>query len=87
METDKKEIIDGFLNKLREQSKNDFSMDVQGAIGDILEHFSIHCKKCGSGKIYVSWEEGTDYGDYTGYEAGQKLFKCLECGNAASFWE
>jgi len=83
---DKEKKIDDFLEELRKQNVNDFSKDIEGNLGDILQHFAISCKKCGSTKIFVSWEEGINYGGYTGYSDGQKLFKCLDCGNAASFW-
>ena len=82
-----KQKIDKFLEELRSQSANDLKWELEGSVGDILKHFAILCKKCGSTKIFVSWEEGVDYGGYTGYADGQKLFKCLDCGNAASFWE
>ena len=83
----KKEQIDNFLEKLKSQNPQDLNWDIEGDVGDILEHFAISCKKCGSVKIFVSWERGIDYGSYTGYSHGQKLFKCLDCGNSASFWE
>ena len=79
--------IDDFLKELKNQNVNDFDSDIEGELGDILEHFAVSCKKCGSHKIFVSWEEGCDYGGYTGYSRGQKLFKCMGCGNSASFWE
>lgn len=84
----KEDEIDGFLKHLREQSVNDENLkDLKdGEVGDFLSHFAIACKKCGSVKIFVSWEEGCSYGPYTGYSSGQKLFKCLDCGNAYSFW-
>ena len=83
---DKKEKIENFLDKLKKQNVNDFDSQVEGELGDILKHFAVSCKKCGSTKIFVSCEEGKDYGEYTGYSPGQKLFKCLDCGNSASFW-
>lgn len=79
--------IDTFLEDLKKQSANDLGWEIEGDLGNILENFAISCKKCGSSKIFVSWEQGVDYGDYTGYSDGQKLFKCLDCGNSASFWE
>jgi len=79
--------IQKFLEELREQNVNDYDSEIEGELGDILKNFAVTCKKCGSVRIFVSWEKGVDYGEYTGYSSGQKLFKCLECGNAASFWE
>lgn len=80
--------IDGFLKKLQEQSSNTIKMEGCGEVelGEILTHFAVACKKCGSIRIFVSWEDGHFIGEYTGYDSGQKLFKCLDCGNAASFW-
>ncbi len=86
MEDNKKKIED-FLELLKSQSANDLKWVVEGDVGDILEHFAVLCKKCGSHKIFVSWEKGRNYGEYTGYGEKEKLFKCLNCGNAASFWE
>lgn len=85
---DKEDVIDDFLLRLRQQSSNDENLkDLKdGEMGDFLSHFAIACKKCGSIKIFVSWEQGCDYGEMTGYSPGQKLFKCLDCGNAYSFW-
>ncbi len=83
----KNKKIDKFLQKLREQSPHDFKSNIEGDLGDILKHFAVVCKKCGSSDIFVSWEQGVDYGAYTGYCSGQKLFKCMGCGNSASFWE
>lgn len=83
----KKEIINNFLENLKSQSCNDFGWKIEGEFGDILKHFAISCKKCSCARIFISWEKGNDYGGYTGYSSGQKLFKCLDCGNAASFWE
>ena len=79
--------IDKFLKLLREQNANDLNWEIEGNLGSIMKHFAVSCKKCGSSNIFVSWEEGVDYGDYTGYSEGQKLFKCNDCGNSASFWE
>lgn len=83
----KKEKIDNFLEELKRQDANTLNWELEGDIGDILKHFAITCKKCGSSNIFVSWEEGRDYSEYTGYSKGRKLFKCNNCGNAASFWE
>ncbi len=79
--------IKEFLGLLRLQNENDLEWQIEGEVGDILKHFAVLCKKCGSEKVFVSWESGCDYGGYTGYAVGQKLFKCIQCGNAASFWE
>lgn len=84
---DKEKKIEEFLKELKRQSPQDFGWKIEGDVGDILKHFAISCKKCGSPRIFISWEEGVNYGGYTGYSSGQKLFKCLDCGNAASFWE
>jgi len=81
----KEKQIDEFLEKLKAQS-----ITVAGDgedIGDVLKEFAITCKKCGSHEVFVSWEWGCNYGGYTGYSEGQKLFKCNSCGNAASFYE
>ena len=81
----KKEQIDNFLQLLRNQSINDENIEDK-EVGTFLKHFAVMCKKCGSGDVFVSWEKGVDYGAYTGYSEGQKLFKCNSCGNAYSFW-
>lgn len=81
-----KETIDNFLAYLKDHSSNDIDDDCIGELGDVLKNFFVSCKKCGSSNVFVSWEDGVDYGGYTGYSSGQKLFKCNECGNAASFW-
>lgn len=86
-EINKKQKIDNFLETLKQQSPSDLGWEIEGDVGDILTHFAVSCKKCGSHKVFVSWEEGKEYGCYTGYSEGQKLFKCLSCGNSASFWE
>lgn len=84
---DKEQKITEFLDTLKNQSVNDFGSQIEGDLGNILKNFSVLCKKCGSSKIFVSWERGINYGGYTGYSDGQKLFKCMDCGNSASFWE
>lgn len=81
-----RKTIDKFIDDLRKQSANDLGWEIEGEVGDILNNFSVLCKKCGSANIFVSWEVGMDYGEYTGYSSGQKLFKCNDCWNAASFW-
>jgi hypothetical protein len=83
----KKKTIDNFLEELKKQSPNELDWEIEGQLGDILKNFAINCKKCGSSNIFVSWEKGYGGSSYTGYCEGQKLFKCLDCGNSASFWE
>jgi hypothetical protein len=79
--------IDDFIKELRDKSINNISEETDlDAKRCFSEHFIIKCKKCGSEKIFISWENGTDYGGYTGYSSGQKLFKCLDCGCAYSIW-
>lgn len=82
---DKKQAIDDLLLRLQTQSINNEKIEEDG-FGTFLQHFAVACKKCASTDIFVSWEEGVDYGGYTGYSSGQKLFKCISCGNAYSFW-
>lgn len=77
--------IDEFLALLRSQSINNEKIEDDN-IGTFLKHFAVMCKKCAGGDVFVSWEGGTDWGGYTGYAEGQKLFKCNSCGNAYSFW-
>lgn len=83
------EKLEKFLEKLKKQSTNDlFLKDCDNE--DIKEmfdkHFGLFCRKCGGTDIFVNWEDGIDYGGYTGYNEGQKLFKCNMCGNSMSFW-
>ena len=85
---EKKEQINIFLKQLRTLSVNEFGNDTNKDIKDMFStHFAIFCRKCGSGDIYLNFEEGTDYGGYTGYSSGQKIVKCKTCGAAASFWQ
>jgi len=83
----KDEQIDEFLKALHLASANEFGGDTGKDVQDIFsEHFAVFCRKCGSGDMYFNWEEGTDYGGYTGYSGGQKIIKCKGCGNTASYW-
>lgn len=85
---EKKNKINDFLALLKSQSANEFGKDTEEDVQDIFSNqFLILCRKCGSEKVFVSFDPGCDYGGYTGYSPGQKLFKCNDCGNAASFWE
>lgn len=88
---DKKKVIDDFLSTLISQSattvKVEGDEDPKAHLGKVMESFLVLCRKCGSSKVFVSWERGIDYGGMTGYSPGQKLFKCTECGNSASFYE
>jgi hypothetical protein len=79
----KKQKIEDFLKSLKTQNVDS---DDLGEFATIMQHFAVTCKKCDSSNIFVSFEDGVDYGGYTGYSSGQKLFKCKDCGNAASFW-
>ena len=81
----KEEEINNFLKVLKTQNINEEHLENKD-IGTFLKHFGVCCRKCGSVNIFISWEDGTDYGGYTGYSEGQKLFKCLDCGNAYSFY-
>lgn len=84
---EKNEIIDDFLKNLRKLSTNEFGVDTDKEIEDIFsKHFAVFCRKCGSGNLYLNFEDGTDYGGYTGYSDGQKIIKCKDCGNTASYW-
>lgn len=65
-------------------------------IVDILEElkesktgfdFIFICKKCGSRDIIIEGEDGTDYGEYTGYDPGMNVIKCKSCGNAITIWK
>lgn len=49
-------------------------------------NFIIICKKCSSLNIEFSEELGIDYGGQTGYDAGEKGFKCVDCGNAITWY-
>jgi len=83
----KDEQINEFLKELRLKSKNEFGSDTGKDIEDMFStHFSVLCRECGSGNIYFNFEEGIDYGGYTGYSSGQKIIKCKDCGNTASYW-
>lgn len=84
---EKTEQIDAFLKTLRAQSANEFGEDTDKGLKDIFsELFAVFCRKCGSGDMYLNFEEGTDWGGYTGYASGQKIIKCKGCGNTASYW-
>jgi len=85
----KEEIINAFLEKLKNQSSNTLILkNKDNDIREVFEgKFGIVCLKCGSTDIFVSWEEGVNYGGYTGYSPGQKLFKCNTCGNAVSLFD
>lgn len=84
---EKEQIINDFLAKLRSESSNEFGVDTGKEVQDIFsEHFAVFCRKCGSGDMYLNFEDGTDYGGYTGYSSGQKIIKCKGCGNTASYW-
>ncbi len=83
----KKEIINTFLNELRNKSINEFGEGTNRHLEDMFStKFTVFCRKCGSGNIYFNFEDGTDYGGYTGYSPGQKIIKCKDCGNTASYW-
>ncbi len=85
---DKRQKIDDFLTLLKSQSANEFGKDTDKEIQDIFSNnFAILCRKCGSEKVFVNFDLGYYYGTDSGYSPGQKLFKCTECGNSASFWE
>lgn len=84
---EKEKQIEDFLKLLRKESVNEFGNHTDKEVQDIFsEHFAVFCKKCGSGNIYLNFEDGTDYGGYTGYSSGQKIIKCKDCGNTASYW-
>jgi hypothetical protein len=56
---EKKTVINDFLQKLRSNSKNEFGIDTNKDIKDMFStHFSIFCRECGSGEIYLNFEDG-----------------------------
>jgi hypothetical protein len=56
-------------------------------IKDKNSGFTIVCKKCGSMNILIEGEDGVTYGEYTGYQSGENVIKCIDCGNAISIWK
>lgn len=48
--------------------------------------FTMVCKKCGSMNIEFFGEAGVNYGGQTGYDDGENGFKCIDCGNAITWW-
>ena len=82
---EKKKAIKEFLKKLKEQDVNSLGGEIEeGEVNNFFKNFAITCKKCGSSRIWVSWEYGSNY---TEYIEGEKVIKCLDCGNAVSWSE
>jgi ribosomal protein S27E len=85
--TDKKEIINNFLDKLNaencNQVKGDSDMDEMFGKGKL---FSVVCNKCGSLDIEIIGERGINYGGQTGYQEGSTAIKCNKCGSALTVW-
>lgn len=50
-----------------------------------LEEFEIICKKCKSKNTDVISEDGYYYSEYTS-AGGSLVIKCIDCGNAWSFY-
>jgi len=51
------------------------------------EKFTLVCKKCSSMNVEFFGENGIDYGGMTGYSPNENGFKCLDCGNAITWYQ
>ena len=80
-----KQKLDEFREYVKRNDENKIDHDGMEE-GEFENSFLISCKKCGSSKIEFFGESGCDYGGYTGYSPGENGFKCLECGNAITWW-
>lgn len=80
------------LKEFREYvNKNDANRVEGDGIADVFRDtkstFAVVCKKCGSLNIQILGEDGIDYGEMTGYQEGENVIKCLDCGNAITVWK
>lgn len=86
--TDKRAIIDGFMEKLHSENCNQVNAD--NGLDEMFgkdKLFSVVCNKCGSLEIEIIGERGIDYGGQTGYSPGSTAIKCNSCGSALTVWE
>jgi len=85
--TEKRKVIDEFLDMLNKQNFN--QVDADNGLDEMFgkgKLFSVVCNKCGSLDIEIIGERGIDYGEQTGHQSGSTAIKCNGCGSALTVW-
>ena len=82
--------LEEFKEKIMKGSENVYKNDegLAEAFKELDEYFKIVfiCRKCKSSRVEIIGETGVDYGELTGYSPGSNVIKCLDCGNAWSYY-